>query len=326
VSVPGGIKTGLNSVRVKYYQYGNTVAQTVDVPLTIPKGMSTRGTFYAKAPYTNVESEGDGWYGWWSSYTQNNAPPQTLADVVDGLNGARGNNMLLVAYDPPDDYNDDFWGEGEPWGDEAIIASADLDAYLTGEIAKSQARMTLRHSGGRPVTGRRITLRGRVGADSDLTGQTVHIYKREVGETTDTLVKDVTITGSGQNVFVASLPDGAAHNATFTAVWDGDDTYITTSDSVKVKVLAKVGLKAHADGRTVRLVAGVKPADTGGYVAFERQVGGRYVLIRKVAVDAAGKATCSFTGASGANRVVAVFLGSDRNAGASSAVKVVTTK
>ena len=57
VTVPGGVHAGVNSVRVTMYAYGETTPRIVNVPLTIPDTMSTKGTIYAKAPFTNVESD-----------------------------------------------------------------------------------------------------------------------------------------------------------------------------------------------------------------------------------------------------------------------------
>ena len=153
VDVPGGVKTGLNTVHVTFYRYGSTTPETTDIPLTVPEGMSTRGTVYAKAPFTSVESMGDGSYGWWSAYGPNTAAPKTLADVVAGLEGL-GNGHIVVAYDPPNRGNEDDYGFGEPWSSKAVIASQDMNGtYMTGQASKSQTDISIYQMSGPAVAG-----------------------------------------------------------------------------------------------------------------------------------------------------------------------------
>jgi len=325
VTVSGGVQTGDNVVRVTYYAYGETAAQTVDVPLTIPDGMSTRGTVYAKAPFTNVESMGDGWYSFWTIGGMTDTdPPQTLADVVDALDGAPGNDKLLVAYDPPGGGNEDWWGFGEPWSDAAVTAQVDMDTYLTGEASKAQAQMYMYQESWPAVTGRPVTMSGSVYAEgADLEGQKVKVYTRDVGETSDTFVTEATIHSivsddSTENDFSVEIP-AVTHTTTVTAAWEGNDYYLRSTCSEMVEVEATVSLRVRVTATgAVRLVASLLPADTGGQVAFRRIKDGVSRLIAKVAVGTTGKAALTWKPKPGTYRVTATFLGSDKNTEAQS--------
>ena len=296
VSVPGGVHTGDTVVHVTMYAYGDPVARVETVHLDIPEGMSTKGTVYAKAPFTNVESLGDGWYGFWSFGGQDVDPPKTLADVVAGLDGAPGNDHLLVAYDPPGRGWEDDWGMSEPWSDEAVTADVPMGgAYLTGEVAKSQAEIQLYQQSGPAVAGRTVRLGGYLSAEgADLSGTTVKIYTRDAGETTDTFVEEVPVEAGDEDEgggYSFSAAITARHTTTVTATWEGNDDYLPSSASRVVKVRAVVGLTAtRAKSGAVHLTARLRPADTGGKVVFARLARGRLVPLRTVAVDARGRA------------------------------------
>ena len=332
VTVPGGVQTGDNIVRVTMYAYGETAPQTLDVHLTIPAGMSTEGTVYAKAPFTNVESVGDGWYMFWTiGGIVNTDPPQTLADVVDALDGAPGNDQLLVAYDPPGG-NDDWWGFGEPWGDDTITAQVGRDTYLTGAASKAQAEMSMYQDSWPVVTGGPVTMQGSIYAEgSDLEGETVKVYTRDVGETTDTFVTETTVHSivsgdSTENAFTVEIP-AVTHTTTVTAAWDGNAFHLRSTCSEIVQVEAIVGLRARvATTGAVRLTASLQPIDTGGKVAFMRVKNGATVLLKRVAVETTGKATWTWKPKPGTYRVMAMFLGSDKNTEAQSRMVRVVVK
>ena len=328
VAVPGGVQTGLNTVKVTMYEYGNVDPVTVDVPLTIPEGVATTGTVYAKAPFTNVESMGDGWYGWWTSYGPNTAPPQTLAGLVDDLNGAMGNNMLLVAYDPPSGSSDeDDWGFGEPWGDDALVGSVETDKYLTGSVRKDQAQINV---WARPaITGKPIMIEGYVQSERALDGQMVKVYRRQAGETADTLVAELPIQTryydeeSYENVVFGTVP-GMKYNGVLTVAWEGDDDYLYSSATTDALIMAKVALTATAQTGGVRVSATVSPKQTSGKVIFQRKKGNRWVDLRRVALGGTSKAALTWGAASGTYKVRAVFTGSELNFRGISKVVTVT--
>ena len=332
VTVPGGVHEGANTVKVTMYAYGQTAPRIVNVPLTIPDGMSTKGTIYAKAPFTNVESMGDGWYGFWSSSSPATDPPRTLADVVAALDRAPGNDQLLVAYDPPGGGEFDDWGMGEPWGDDAVTAKVPMNTYLTGSVSKSQASISIYQESWPAIAGRPVTLKGNVSAEgADLEGATVKIYTRDAGETTDTLLTEVPVdsitSGDGtENVFTAEIPV-AKHTTTVTAVWEGNAGYLRSTTSTPVEVQAVVSLRAHVTSRgAARLTAKLRPADAGGKVAFMLVRRGGSSLLRKVAVGKDGKASFTWKPKAGAYRVMAMFAGSARNTAGNSRTMRVTIR
>jgi hypothetical protein len=324
VSVPGGVHTGDNVVNVTMYAYGDPVARVETVHLSIPEGMSTKGTVYAKAPFTNVESLGDGWYGFWSFGGPDVDPPKTLADVVAKLDGAPGNDHLLVAYDPPGWGWQDDWGMSEPWSERAVTTDVPMGgAYLTGAAAKSQAEIQLYRQSGPAVAGRTVRLGGYLSAEgADLSGATVKIYTRDAGETTDTFVEEVPVEAGDEDEgggYSFSAAITARHTTTVTATWEGNDDYLPSSASRSVRVRAVVGLTAtRVKSGAVRLAARLRPADTGGKVVFARVARGRLVPLRTVAVDAHGRAVCTWEPKAGTYRVRALFKGSPLNTPASS--------
>lgn len=338
VDVPGGVKTGLNTIHVTFYRYGSTTPQTTDIPLTVPEGMSTRGTVYAKAPFTSVESMGDGFYGWWSAYGPNTAAPQTLADVVAGLEGL-GNGHIVVAYDPPRTGNEDDLGFGEPWSSEAVTASQDMNGtYMTGGARKSQTDISIYQMSGPTVAGREVILGGYVG-DGASEGDLVDIYMRDAGQADETLVTSVPLARDPQNpestslTFVAAVP--VMKNTVVRAAWGGNADYLVSSASTAIDVQARVSLAARVRSGRVTLKAtvappqqGATPTGPGPLVRFQRKVGGRWVTIAVSAHASATGATFSavWRPKAGSYTVRALFRGSSFNKPAASAGKKVVVK
>ncbi len=80
------------------------------------------------------------------------------------------------------------------------------------------------------LTGRDITLSGGIAAIADLGGTVVKVYKREVGESTDTFVADATVTYGMMtpNTFQAIVP-GVTRSCIITVTWAGNADYLATS-------------------------------------------------------------------------------------------------
>ncbi|MEZ5124755.1 MAG: hypothetical protein R2826_00705 [Thermoleophilia bacterium] len=334
VSVPGGIHVGENLVRVTTYKHGSVVPAVVDVPLTIPEGMSTSGTIYAKAPYTNVESVGDGWYSFWSTDSASTDPPQTLADAVETLNGTPGNNYLVVAYAPPGAINEEWWGFGEPWNEQAVVTSVDLGTYLTGSVSKEPARIELTSTSSRPLAGATFGLRGTIATDTRLSGEVVKFYARETGASRATYLGEATVEyriyddadGLGQNEFAFEVVGGMQHSGEITAVWEGNEQYVASSQTLELAVRAKIKLSASVSGRTVRLRAALSPKDAGGKLTFYASTEHGRKQVGKAAVSASGVARCSYVATPGGQRVYAVFGGSAKNARSTSAVRTLVVR
>jgi len=138
-----------------------------------------------------------------------------------------------------------------------------------------------------PVTsGGSLYVSGGLRITSALPGETVSIYKREAGESSDTLVAEAPLTSlPWGNQFSATIPT-VTHTSIVTAVWDGNADYLPASYWVCVSVRAKVGLKAaHVSAARTRLVATVTPPqhmDAPAWVAdslfvdIQRRVHGRW--------------------------------------------------
>ena len=66
VSVPGGVQHGSKYREGQALPVRQHGARFVDVPLTVSEGCPPRGAVSVKAPFTNVQSEGDGWFSFWT--------------------------------------------------------------------------------------------------------------------------------------------------------------------------------------------------------------------------------------------------------------------
>jgi len=342
VTVDGQLKTGANTVEVTMYKHGETAPTLVEVPLTIPAGMSLKGTLYAKAPAHEVESMGDGWYGWWSSMGGDTAAaPQTLADVVAGLNGKPTNDELLVAYAPPGSWNPDFGSGVEEWGSDAIVVTTDVHTYLTGQASKSVADLSFDVSSWPIVSGEPVMVTGDLSIET-AAGKTVKIYKREVGATTDTLVTSAIVGETpsggvdpeGSSMFMAVVPS-LTHNATLSAVFEGDADYLWSSKSIDVVVRGTAKLRATPlAGHLLRIRASVTPLQDGATIdprfVVERRVNGawRRLLVLSSTYPAGGTPPSAISTTlklkPGKYTLRNRFLGTDLNGAAvSPAVKVV---
>lgn len=76
------------------------------------------------------------------------------------------------------------------------------------------------------LTGRSLRVSGGIAAKADLSGTVVKLYKREVGQNTDTYVGRAAVTYDrlGGNRFLGWVPP-LTHSAIITAKWDGNASY-----------------------------------------------------------------------------------------------------
>ena len=96
------------------------------------------------------------------------------------------------------------------------------------------------------LAGRGITVSGRIVAAPDLSGTVVKIYKREVGESTDTFVADATVSYDNMmsgNTFSAVVP-AVTRSCQITATWAGNDDYLASSSWMFAGVRPKLTLAA----------------------------------------------------------------------------------
>jgi hypothetical protein len=136
-------------------------------------------------------------------------------------------------------------------------------------------------------TGGDISVAGGLKIRTALPGATVAIYKREVGETTDTLVAEVPLSlAFWGNTFRATVPD-VTRTCVLTATWAGNADYLPTSYWLVAPVRAKVTIAApRVSAAMTRLVSRVTPAqpmDAPAFVAidvpimvFQRRIDGHW--------------------------------------------------
>jgi len=229
VSVPGGLRTGVNRVRTTILRYGDPQPRTVTTDLTIPRGMVRSGSLWVSGPggadWSDGEDEG-----------ADSTGPQTVADIVADLRSAPRNTDLQVVYaperplvvPPPAVY---------PIAE--VGASTRTTSALTGYVEKSTGAMSLRA----PAVVRRgasARLRGVIYSVAGNT--TVSIYRRVAGGTKYVFVAKVPAVMDDDFEARFSFRTGALKADTrFKAVWGGDEQSLgaTASRLVRVAVLPR---------------------------------------------------------------------------------------
>lgn len=116
-----------------------------------------------------------------------------------------------------------------------IAASAPATSQLSAPITLSASNATL--------AGRDIAVSGRIVADADLSGATVKIYKREIGESADTFVADATVSyrEMSGNTFQAAVP-AVTRSCQITATWEGNSGYFASGSWMFAGVRPKLTL------------------------------------------------------------------------------------
>lgn len=115
----------------------------------------------------------------------------------------------------------------------AVAAAAVLAAFVAASAPASDqlsAPITL-WTRDATLSGRDIVVSGRIVANADLSGAVVKVYKREVGESSDTFVADATVSYDNQmtgNTFYAVVP-AVTRSCQITATWAGNDDYLASS-------------------------------------------------------------------------------------------------
>ena len=96
------------------------------------------------------------------------------------------------------------------------------------------------------LAGRGITVSGRIVAGEDLSGAVVKVYKREIGESSDTFVADATVSYDNMmsgNTFSAVVP-AVSRSCQITATWAGNADYLASSSWMFAGVRPKLKLVA----------------------------------------------------------------------------------
>jgi hypothetical protein len=226
VSVPGGLHAGANVLKVTLYVNGSTQPSTVDVPLTIPAGTSTLGVVQVTPAAQPVSS--DGFSNVRSSAVRVTDPRLTLAQTVDALNSAPTNDMVAVRFMPTGS------ADSPSVSDTEIIGTAHTDWVVSGRFVKSASAMTLSARPAAVKKNHRVVVRGSIQGISSTA--TVHIYRRYLGTKTTKLVTTVTAVPGGAGALFAWRSGRQLKPAVYSASWDGDDTVLGASASVRVSL------------------------------------------------------------------------------------------
>ena len=310
----------------------HTTPVTKDVTLNIPKGTSLGGSLYVVSPDLGYEDSGDGAF-FDDSGGGPTGPPQTLGDVVAQIEGQYANNDMLVAYDPQQGYGVDDYGYSSnlPWSSKATTpVVTDMSEFLTGGVEKDLAAFQMFAFPSRIVAGEPVIAVGLLNA-MGIGDDSVQIYKREAGQTTDTLVATAPLVQQGSddgsdtnpymfNALVANL----RHNATITAVWAGNDQYLAASASAKVSVSPHIAFTVtKGAGGVLHFKASTSPA-SAGVIAFAQIRAHGYESLVKAVSEAHGRATATWRAPAGTYKLVALFRGNARNAAGASRTITVT--
>jgi hypothetical protein len=328
IALPGGLKTGDNIVRLSYYGYGSRDLMTQDVTLTLPAGKPVNGDIEVM-PAAWSDYYEDDWMG-----EGDTGAPATLAEIVDELNGQAMNSDLILTFYPREED-----GGGEPPSDMFAPAARGVDGTTLDPVEVtvptqwvfqdmlygSTIPVELYARPARVTFGRPVFLSGAVyGVDADVT---VTLVAVDAATGVETPVETVTaVYNEGEATFetVAAPP---LHNTTYIARVGAVGGWLPGSADDEVAVRAAVRLTSSVSGRKVTLKAAVRPADTGGKVAFQRYSGGRWRTTSTVAVSASGSARATWTApGAGTYRWRAKFLGSTLNLAQTSAVARVVVR
>jgi hypothetical protein len=327
IILPNGLKTGDNEVQITYYGYGSSELKTLSTTLTLPEGKPTSGA---------IEVMPAAWHSWWWDEEGDDDPaPDTLAEIVADVNDQPKNSDLLLTFYPRPEGS---WGGGSDSSAPAMNASlkgVDEEADTTYDpvettvttdwvfddyLYNATVPMILESMRAKVDYGARAQLMGMVmGIEDDVT---VSIYRVDAKTGTETFVKTVTAAYQEGSAFFETRAAVAPHNTTFVARVGAVDDWLPGSAEQKVKVRSAIALSSSVSGRSMTITARVKPADTGGFITFQRYSAGRWRTVKTATVTATGIAKVSWKApGDGTYRWRAKTFGSTLNAAETSTVK-----
>jgi hypothetical protein len=321
IVLPDSLHTGDNEVQLTYYGYGSRDLKTKTTTLTIPEGKPVNG---------EIDVVPASW-SWWDDGSADDPAPDTLAQIVDRLNHRAKNSDLLLTfypreeggYSPPHDSSSPaVKSSGASDGVDTTLDPVEVtlhtDWVFQDMLAASTIPITLEARPARVDFGRSVMLSGTVqGVTSDVP---VSIYRVDAATGTETPVETLTAVYENGTVMFETRARVAPHHTTFVARVAAFDDWLPGSADDTVKVRAALRLAADVNGRRVTLAAKVRPADTGGKVAFQRYSGGRWRTVKTDTVSATGGAGAQWRApGAGTYRWRAKFLGSVLNSPETSA-------
>jgi hypothetical protein len=329
VRVPQALKTGANRVVVSFLARGIEATQTMDATITIPAGVSTTGI---------VSAYGTG--GYYSSYyypssysdegtdTGSGSNRVTLSEIVDSLNeGSLPSNCLTIEYEPMAAYSDSYESEDDDeTATEAIETTASTPWALSGSassrpvIFNTELMMPVMAYGGLNV------LDGEIASGPKDPG-TISLYGTPSGSVERLIA--TTTAHSKWGTFDFEL-DGLRTNTYLRLHVDASPGFSATDVYVLARVRAAVSLSSSAKsvkrGKRVTLSTKVYPAtNAGGKMVFERYYKRAWRQIAKKTLlgGTAARASVSWKVPKGSNKVRVRFLGTTRNAAATSGVRII---
>jgi hypothetical protein len=338
VDVPGGVKTGLNTAVVSVLAYGHAATQTVEIPFTIPAGVSTRGVLSASASDSMSESE---YMDMYYDYEYGGSNRDTIADVVDDLNGTQPGNVIEFSYQPSYSvsYDDEDYPYSYSYSSSSAYSSSPyptLPKAIETSVATTWA-VTGQAEAGTPVI-RLRKLRPTVGFSGGTTviGSVVgpeeigkvSVYGHRAGTAGESFLGYARVYYFQGNPMFSFSTYGLRTNTTLRFHLDGDDEWASANGYTTIWVKAKVGLTSSAKrisaGRRVTLSSVVLPDSTvGGTVTFQRWASSkkRWISIdsaKLVSTSSGARATISWKPKKGTHKIRASYGGGSTNRAAAS--------
>jgi hypothetical protein len=330
IDVPAGIKTGLNTAVVSVLAYGRTATQTVEIPFTVPEGVSTRGVLSASAADSMSESE---YMDMFYDYEYSDTGRDTIADVAKDLNDTQPGNVIEFSYQPSYSssyYDDDYfsyYSSSYPTLPEAIETSVATTWHMTGQaeagtpvIQLYKLRPTVGFNGGTTVVGY-VT-----GPDDDI-GK-VSVYGHRAGTDGESFLGYAKVSYYGSRPIFTFSAYRLRTNTTLRFHIDANDEWTSANASTTIWVKAKVGISSSARrvsaGKRVTLSSVVLPFSTlGGTVTFQRWVPSakRWRSIGSaelVSTRSGARASISWKPRKGSQKVRASYVGGSTNRAATS--------
>jgi hypothetical protein len=314
VTVPGGLKTGSNTVRTTL-RLRDGSRQVVQTGLYIPRGTSLNGYLTAGDPGYGDMMSADGSIDYFD--TPSTDPAETdlsVAQLAAQLRSRAKNTDLQIAYTP-------MGGTGGATPD--VTAKSATTSFLRGTVEKSTTQMLLFSSATSIGYGGSVQLMGMVeGASSDAT---VTIVKRVPGsaDATIAVLHQPSMDSEESSLFMYTVR-GLTTNATFIARYAGDADTLPSESSVSIRTAARVTCGASPSrapyGTTFNLTSNIYPTQPSGTITFEVLSGTTWRALKTVNLTSGKTASFSWKPGRGTFKVRARFSGSTLNPGTASAV------
>jgi hypothetical protein len=251
-SIPGGLRTGRNTVRAVVRDYGESGTHEVDIPLVVPAGTKLGGD-------VEVYGEAEG-YGYDSYYldgldfaartTTHSSlttrvpgvpaipPSESLADLAADVNKWPVNDSLEAIFTPEgsDSFNLPVGADGQPIGiptGSVALSDATGTLYATGDLDKNSSACMLHAMRAVVVRGHSVRLIGMVEAP-DADGTRVAIYRGNSAKP----IGHVAVLAARHGLAMFDVKVQVKKTTTFRAAWEGSERRIGSSATCMVRAVA----------------------------------------------------------------------------------------